>query len=62
MCRILLLHVWEGLALDEVAATLGLRYATVKSHLHHARKALRAAQDAATSQDAAADDATEVHS
>jgi RNA polymerase sigma-70 factor (ECF subfamily) len=43
---IVLLHVWEGLTLDEVAATLGLRYATVKSNLHHARTALRAGRDA----------------
>ena len=40
---VILLHLWEGLTLREVGATLGLRYATVKSHLHHARSALRTA-------------------
>ena len=40
---VLLLHAWENLSLAEVSETLGLRYATVKSHLHHARKALREA-------------------
>jgi len=37
---VLLLHAWEGLTLREVAETLGMRYATTKSHLHHARRAL----------------------
>jgi RNA polymerase sigma-70 factor (ECF subfamily) len=38
---VVVLHVWEGLALTEVAALLGTRYATAKSNLHHARLALR---------------------
>ena len=45
---VLLLHAWENLSLAEIAETLGLRYATVKSNLHHARKAIRAAWDAGT--------------
>lgn len=44
--EILLLHAWEGLSLQDVAATLRMRYATVKSHLHHARRALAMARDA----------------
>ena len=39
---VLVLHVWEGLALPETAEALGIRYATAKSNLCHARKALRA--------------------
>lgn len=38
---VLVLVVWEGLALAEAARVLGMRYATVKSNLHHAREALR---------------------
>lgn len=38
---VLLLFAWEGLALADIAALLSLKYATVKSHLHHARTALR---------------------
>lgn len=37
---VLLLHAWEGLDLAEVAEVLGMRYRTVKSNLHHARRAL----------------------
>ncbi|MGE0191358.1 MAG: RNA polymerase sigma factor [Planctomycetota bacterium] len=44
--EVVLLHAWEGLSLQDVAATLRMRYATVKSHLHHARRALGAARDA----------------
>jgi RNA polymerase sigma-70 factor (ECF subfamily) len=40
---VLLLHAWEGLSLRELAEVLRLRYATAKSHLHHARVALRRA-------------------
>jgi RNA polymerase sigma-70 factor (ECF subfamily) len=39
---VLLLVAWEGLPLPEAARVLGMRYATVKSNLHHARTALRA--------------------
>ena len=39
---VIVLHVWERLPLDETARVLGMRYATAKSHLCHARKALRA--------------------
>ncbi len=42
---VLVLHVWEGLALRETAEALGIRYATAKSNLCHARKALRALLD-----------------
>jgi len=38
---VLLLFAWEGLSLDEIAGALGLKYPPVKSHLDHARKALR---------------------
>ena len=38
---VLVLHVWEGLSLTETAEALGVRYATAKSNLCHARKALR---------------------
>ncbi len=38
---VLLLFAWEGLTLDEIAAALSIKYPTAKSHLHHARKALR---------------------
>lgn len=39
---VLLLVAWEGLSLSDVAAVLSLKYATVKSHLHHARSTVRA--------------------
>ncbi|MDJ0974796.1 MAG: sigma-70 family RNA polymerase sigma factor [Planctomycetota bacterium] len=39
---VLLLVAWEGLALRDVADLLSLKYATVKSHLHHARSTVRA--------------------
>jgi RNA polymerase sigma-70 factor (ECF subfamily) len=32
---------WEDLALGEISEVLGMRYATVKSNLHHARRTLR---------------------
>jgi RNA polymerase sigma-70 factor (ECF subfamily) len=38
---VLVLHLWEGLSLREVAEVVPMRYATVKSNLHHARSALR---------------------
>ncbi len=38
---VLLPFAWEGLTLAEIAGALALKYPTVKSHLHHARKALR---------------------
>lgn len=38
---VLVLHAWEGLTLPETAEALGIRYATAKSNLCHARKALR---------------------
>ncbi len=38
---VLLLFAWEGLSLKDIAALLTLKYATVKSHLHHARSTLR---------------------
>ena len=38
---VIVLHVWEGLSLRDTAALLGMRYATAKSNLCHARKALR---------------------
>jgi RNA polymerase sigma-70 factor (ECF subfamily) len=37
------LVAWEGLELAEAARLLDVRYATLKSNLHHARAALRAA-------------------
>ena len=39
---VLLLVAWEGLALRDIADLLSLKYATVKSHLHHARSTVRA--------------------
>ena len=38
---VLLLHAWEGLDLQEIGEVLGMRYATAKSNLHHAHRALR---------------------
>jgi RNA polymerase sigma-70 factor (ECF subfamily) len=38
---VVVLHVWEGLSLQEIGRVLAVRYATVKSHLSHARRALR---------------------
>lgn len=40
---VLLLHAWEGMGLAQIADVLGMRYATTKSNLHHARKAFRVA-------------------
>jgi RNA polymerase sigma-70 factor (ECF subfamily) len=39
----IVLVAWEGLDLVEAARVLDMRYATLKSNLHHARAALRAA-------------------
>lgn len=50
---VLVLHVWEGLSLAETAETLGVRYATAKSNLCHARSTLRRLlDDATTAEDA----------
>jgi RNA polymerase sigma factor (sigma-70 family) len=40
---VILLVVWEGLSLRDVAEVTGLRYRTVKSNLNHARNALKRA-------------------
>jgi len=37
---VLLLVAWEGLSLTDAAEVLDMRYRTVKSNLHHARRAL----------------------
>lgn len=39
---VLVLVAWEGLSLADAAQVLGMRYATAKSNLHHARAGLRA--------------------
>lgn len=38
---VLVLVAWEGLSLADAAQVLGMRYATAKSNLHHARAGLR---------------------
>jgi RNA polymerase sigma factor (sigma-70 family) len=38
---VLLLHVWEGLAYDDVAAAVGIPVGTVRSRLNRARRRLR---------------------
>jgi RNA polymerase sigma-70 factor (ECF subfamily) len=38
---VLVLVAWEGLSLAEAARVLDMRYATVKSNLHHARATLK---------------------
>jgi RNA polymerase sigma-70 factor (ECF subfamily) len=43
---VLVLVLWEGLPLAEAARVLAMRYATVKSNLHHARATLRRRLDA----------------
>jgi RNA polymerase sigma-70 factor (ECF subfamily) len=45
---VLLLVTWEGLGLAEAGRVLGMRYATAKSNLHHARRALRGLVDEET--------------
>lgn len=40
--EIVLLHDWEGWKHDEIAERLGIPSGTVRSHLHFARKTLRA--------------------
>lgn len=37
---VVMLVAWEGLSLAEAGVVLGMRYATVKSNLHHARAGL----------------------
>jgi RNA polymerase sigma-70 factor (ECF subfamily) len=43
---VVVLHHYLDLSLDEVAETLGVPAGTVRSRLHHAMRALRAAFDA----------------
>ena len=43
---VVVLHTYMGLSLDEVADTLGVPAGTVRSRLHYAVRALRAALDA----------------
>ena len=43
---VVVLHHYLGLPLDEVARTLGIPAGTVRSRLHHAMRALRAALEA----------------
>lgn len=47
----LVLHVWEGLAYDEVADALGVPVGTVRSRLHRARRRLRELAGAGGGQD-----------
>lgn len=49
---VLLLFVWEGLSLTDISDLLALKYATVKSHLHHARTSIRSRVDLRGIQDA----------
>ncbi len=56
---VIVLHVWEGLSLAETAEVLGVRYATAKSNLCHARHGLRRLIDVASadvSDEASAED------
>jgi RNA polymerase sigma-70 factor (ECF subfamily) len=43
---VVLLHYYRDLPIDEIADNLGIALGTVKSRLHHARRALRAAIEA----------------
>jgi RNA polymerase sigma-70 factor, ECF subfamily len=43
---VVVLHTYVGLSLDEIADTLGARPGTVRSRLHYAVRAMRAALDA----------------
>jgi RNA polymerase sigma factor (sigma-70 family) len=43
---VVVLHTYAGLSLEEIADTLGIRPGTVRSRLHYAVRAMRAALDA----------------
>jgi len=43
---VVVLHTYVGLSLDEIADTLGTRPGTIRSRLHYAVRAMRAALDA----------------
>jgi RNA polymerase sigma-70 factor (ECF subfamily) len=43
---VLVFHHYLGLPLPEVAARIGIPLGTVKSRMHHAKRALRASLDA----------------
>jgi RNA polymerase sigma-70 factor (ECF subfamily) len=43
---VLVFHHYLGLSLPEVAARMGIPYGTVKSRMHHAKRALRASLEA----------------
>jgi RNA polymerase sigma-70 factor (ECF subfamily) len=43
---VVVLHHYAGLSLVDIAAIVGVPYRTVRSRLHHATEALRAAIDA----------------
>ncbi len=43
---VVVLHTYLGLSLDEIADTLGVRPGTIRSRLHYAVRAMRAALDA----------------
>jgi RNA polymerase sigma-70 factor, ECF subfamily len=43
---VVVLHTYAGLSLEEIADTLGIRPGTVRSRLHYAVRAMRAALEA----------------